>query len=211
MAHWHMPLRLTRWQLQRSGTPLSVQRDLLTAIVLPQLATLRSVASCQYYASRQGQREVWLTLVADSDPEPAQIPALDTQFGKDLSTKCVSDTDPLLDQAAAEYRIGLQQTTDLALELLSVPDFQPHQRFLVVTMCQGHADPATLEAYAVAHSAMHRTLSSAQRAAFWRGFYTPGHKPELSFYGHWLWNIVVGPQPAPGQDPWALLAQLGAI
>lgn len=206
-----MALQLTRWQLQKAGTPLTVQRELLIALVLPQLATLRSLPACHYYSSRQGQHEVWLTVLAERDPAPAEIVALDTQFAKDLATKCTSDTDALLDGAAAEYRIGLQHTTDLALDLLSVDGFQSHQRFLVVTMCQGLADPGTLEAYSVAHSTTHRTLSPEDRAVFWRGFYVPGHRPELSFYGHWLWNIVVGPQPMPGQDPWALLVQLGAI
>jgi len=205
-----MTFELTRWKLRRPGPAFAVQRDLIAEPVAPTLSTIGS--SLEYYVSRQGDNEVWFTVVgAPPNASANSLTAIDTALAADLAERCTSSTDALLHTAAADYRKGLKHATDLAVELLLAPDYQAHQRFLVLATCSGEATPRVLEAYCTAHSASHRALGDAERRRFWFDFYTFGHRPELSYYGHWLWNILVGPQPSPGDDPWRLLRAIGAV
>ena len=206
-------LELTRWKLRRPGaTPNAVQRTLLVDLLQPQLPALRAhdVSQLQYYVSRQGDIEVWLSVIAASGNLGTEFQSIDAATAADLAEKCTSASDAILEPAADRYRRGLRLASDLSLELLGADDYRAHQRFLVLAVCSGAASPNVLQAYAMAHSPSHRALSPRERCAFWADFYTPGHRPELSYYGHWLWNITVGPQPQPGQDPWSLLAAIGA-
>lgn len=203
-----MSLRLNRWILDRpDGEHFAVQRSLILDIAAPQLATLP--ASADYYVSRQDQTKVWLTAIAAATD--LKVDSIRAALGGDVVAECASDSDALLDTAAATYRLGLRLTSDLALDLLADPSYRKHQQFLVFAACHGSASPAVLEAYSLSHSQTHRGLAPDLRSLYWRNFYVPGYRPELSYFGHWLWNIVVGPQPTPGCDPTAILSAVGAL
>jgi hypothetical protein len=178
------------------------QVELLRSRVIP----LRRQIPHLSYAARQGT-QLWLTVLA-SKQECDRLAA--TVAFDDYSPEIVREfTGDLLLPESESYRVRLHQATDLAFDLLTAGELAAHQRFLVLAKCRGVATEQVLPVYLDAHSRTHRRWTTHQSERFWAGFYEWG-PAGLSYPGHWLWNLVVGPEPEPGEDPMPLLCAVGA-
>jgi len=200
-------LKLARWTFSSAYPSPQSQRSLILDHAVPARDIL---AHARSYISRQGN-DVWLSVIA----EPTQLADSDAGLGGLLGpvhqARIESDSDALLALDARDYVDRLHRTTDLALELLGATDYRAHQQFLVLVMCAGNATVEVVRAYCQTHCSSSAAWSQEARNQFWSEFFTPGPRPELSFHGHWLWNIVVRPQPCPGDDPQSILENIGAV
>lgn len=166
-----------------------------------------------YYASKQGGSggvDVWLVIFAPEWAEPTLLAAVEP-----LPTWCRridwvrSRDDDLLKRRCRNYRRGLRMVTDVALDLHCSTQLQAHQCFLIDQMFAASDPRPALRAYLSTHSATHAPMDARTQDKFWRDFFSAGPSPVLSYYGHWLWNIVVGPHPPPpGTTPAVIAAAL---
>jgi len=199
---------LLRWEFDLAGSPHigRAQSDLLADSVRQLVEDCWQSRGDGFYVSRQESR-IWITVPTTKSAVAA--------YGSDVSSGMPapvntwhSETDRILAADCCDYRTALRTTTEVALQLLASSGRRDHQEFLIRAACTGTADSSTLQVYAETHSERARRLSGAHKDTYWRSFYDPGPSPELSFHGHWLWNLVVGPQPWPGMDPSPLLSGL---
>jgi hypothetical protein len=208
-----MPLTLLRWLLESpTDPPVRAQERIVRDALGPtwHAHLLPAAPTLEYYASKHGTHHGWLTIICDTAAVPTLRTSIVPTLGAFPRTECISATDRLLQSDCVSYRQGLCRTTDIAMDLHLSPLHVQHQRFLVHLMCAGAATPDAVRAYCFLHSSAAQALAPEADRRYWAGFYEQGPSAELSFYGHWLWNIVVGGrQPVPGDDPSAFLQALG--
>jgi hypothetical protein len=193
-----------RWVLRGFGAkhPARLSEDVLRHVAGIVLDFSFDALTADYYVSRQGS-DVWLTVFADEKSEGRIVHKLEPLPGWCRRINwSKSDHDVLLRRSSRRYRHGLRITTDIALGLvLQTGSLVSHQCFFIQQMFT-QADPRTaLERYFTQHSAEYSSLGIRSWGRYWDDFFSEG-PAGLSYYGHWLWNIVVGPHPPPpGAQP----------
>ncbi len=128
----------------------------------------------------------------------------------------------ILYPVAAEYRRGLTEVSEVALDLHAAPEpaFRAHQCALIEAACSA-ADPRyRLQSYLAQHSPAYVRLArpeptdegglgSWEQEGFWSRLYTPGPGRGLRAPIYSLWNIVLGTAPRRWSDRRELAARLG--
>lgn len=128
----------------------------------------------------------------------------------------------ILHPIAAEYRRGLTEISEIALDLhvACEPDFRAHQCALIDSACSS-ADPRfMLQTYLTEHSAAYLRLARPEpevegelwswaQEELWSRLYTPGPGRGLLAPIYSLWNIVLGTVPRRWTDRTELAARLG--
>jgi hypothetical protein len=195
--------------------------DLVVSAVGPAVAdpVVREHAACWHVAKRPNA--VVLTLAAP----PLAGEQLRAAVMRHLAPAApgeepAADADPLLHPLAAEYRQGLSDVTEIALDLHtgSRADLSSHQCMLLRAGC-GTLDPRfLLHPYLSQHSRSYVERSAAPGAGrrwewrheeWWARCYTPGPGPDLQPPILSLGNIVLGLAPRRWDDPARLAARLG--
>lgn len=199
-------LVLVRWIFRGTDASADGSRALILSRAVP---TRAAVCTAKSYISRQGC-DVWLTAIAEDTVILASDNRLAALIPSEHRDRQLSDSDALLADDSSGYVDDLHDVTDLAIELLAADDYRDHQRFLVRRMCADTATVHALREYCQLHSRTYASWSSQHADVFWSRLYAPGPRPELSCPGHWFWNIIVGTQPYPRDDPDLILASIGA-
>lgn len=202
------PELLLRWEFELAGSAnvSRAQNDLLADSVRQLVEGPWQSRPDGFYVSRQNSG-IWITVLTTNPAAAAYRSDISSGMPTPASTS-QSGTDRILAADCRDYRTGLRTTTEIALQLLASSARRDHQAFLIQAACACAADPSTLRVYAEAHTERARRLAGTLRDRYWGTFYDPGPSPELSFHGHWLWNLVVGPQPRPGMDASQFIAAL---
>ncbi len=129
------------------------------------------------------------------------------------------DAELLLAPVAEEYRQGLREATDIALDLhaVSPSTLRAHQRRLIEIGCAGLDPRFALQEFLPAHSPSYRAhgrvgdpaAGPLTLEALWMRLYTPG--PTLNHPAPiWLlWNVVVGRTPKRWKDPETVAESIG--
>ena len=207
-----MSAKLLRWFLEApEQPPVRAQEYLVNQNLAPAVRTHLAVQSnVSYYVSKQETHRVWLTILGPATSVDQLRSEIDDVLSPRVYQTSESDSDKLLEVKSRDYVLGLKRTTDFAIDVHVSEDLPATQRFLIELMCGGAASVEAVHSFLSAHSASYARLSAEEVTTYLHGFYQPGPSVELSFYGHWLWNIVVGGrQPFPGQDANQLINALG--
>ena len=161
-------------------------------------------ASTDRYISKQAN-EVWFTVFGPSHQQANVLQRVGVHAaGVQVRVEPESRVDDLLEGDCRDYRAHLTTITDIAVDLHLSDGLLTHQQALI-QMATANLDPRNqLSGYLAEHSQSYRALAVEDQHSFWEGFYEPGPRANLSRYGHWLWNIVLGID----HDPWPTAEQV---
>ncbi len=172
-----------------------------------------------------GAAGVGVDLFAAADADPPSDPVLASHLqeaGAVGGRGVLGEAAVILHPIAAEYRRGLTDISEVALDLHVAPqlDFRAHQCALIDAACSS-ADPRfQLQTYLTEHSAAYLRLARPEpevegelwswaQEELWSRLYTPGPGRGLLAPIYSLWNIVLGTVPRRWTDRTELAARLG--
>ncbi len=167
------------------------------------------------------EASVWLTVIAPAEAEGPLTAAV----GRRLTAPDVyrdagpAGWDLLLHPLATDYRRGLREATDIALDLHCRPgdELREHQCVLIRLACAPEDPRFGLHAYLERHSRTYVALAGLQtrhrdlgaHEEFWTRLFTPGPAVQLERPLLWLFNLVLGVTPRWWAEPAAVAARLG--
>lgn len=222
-----MMLHLFRWTLPVAGSSLPERLRVLERIVVEEAAVLlrdpvvREHAT-DYYLEKDADDEpaaLAIGIVAPPESEAVLEAAAARRLRSESFRQRVEPPDVFLHPIAAEYRRGLREVTEVALDLhgCEEPQLRGHQCLLIRIAC-GALDPRfELQARLAQHSPAYVRLAGVAELAhdpwaheaFWARLYTPGPGAHLGRPIDWLWKIVLGIVPRRWNDPVAVARQIG--
>ncbi|MBI4513104.1 MAG: hypothetical protein HY702_03250 [Gemmatimonadetes bacterium] len=225
-------LHLLRWIVPAAGSSLPASLRALERIVVEEAAAAVRDPVVQEHAvayhlekrpdgeqDAGGQAALVIGIVAPPEPEAVLTAAVARHLRSESFRQRLEPPDVLLHPVAAEYRRGLREVTDVALDLHCGVERQlrAHQCALLRVGCGALEPRFGLQAHLAEHSAAYVRLAGLAGApqdlwaheAFWMRLYTPGPGAHLGRPIDWLWKIVLGVIPRRWSDPVAVAHQVG--
>lgn len=164
-----------------------------------------------------------LLILAPADAGDPIRAASERHLGNGWEKEATTESQEFLAHPVArDYRIGLRDITDIALELHPAEPalLREHQCFLIDLACRGRDPRHELHPYLCEHSPTYLSRSGAsgregaslwgwEHEEFWTRLFTPGPAMELLAPLASLWNIVVGERIRRGSERSGVLRTLG--
>ncbi len=230
LFRWFLPVSASSEPVERLREMERLVRDHLTpalrdAVVREQISGLHVWKRAGMAGESSGAAGVGVDFFATPENDPSLTAALagHLEAAGAVGGRGVEDeAGVILYPVAAEYRRGLTDVSDVALDLHAAPEskFRAHQCALIEVVCSA-ADPRYwLQSYLTQHSPTYVRLARPETSEegelwswgqeeFWGRLYMPGPGRGLLAPIYSLWNIVFGMTPRRWTERRELAARLG--